>query len=621
MCGFVAVAQTDPIEKKRLVRQTDALFRRGPDDKGIWVSRDQRVGLGSRRLSIVDLSNNGHMPMTAINGNVAIAFNGEIYNFRLLRNELEGLGYRFSSNTDTEVVLMGYLEWGSDIVRRLNGMFGFAIYDSRDEGDKKIFIARDIAGEKPVLIYEGNGTIIVASELSAIFEDERVSRTLSPTGLDSLLAFGYLPGEQSLILGVRKLLPAHAGFYNLNTKTWAIQSYWIPPGFIDSNKTIDEYSYQFNELLKKSVSDQLMADVPVGIFLSGGLDSSLIVAAAASLAITKVKTFTIAFPGGGSYDESSHAKMVANYFGTEHHVLEFNGKMLDEFEFIAQNLDEPIGDSSILPTSLVSRFAGKSVKVALGGDGGDELFGGYTSYRLSKEHIIDATPSFIREFIANCAKKMPIGMPGRARLSSISGDPRARFESKSIVFNEFDRYRLLAKDIRDVVWKNLGEYSRSSLISFDGEFDSSAAMKLDFQTYLPDDILRKVDRASMMNSLEVRAPFLSRELIDFSFSALPSALKATKQDNKVLLKRISRAVLPKELHLDRKQGFSIPRLLWNSPDWLGMAKEELTSLPKTWFDQAELQRLIQSASLRPQAASYTFVLVLLARWQKRFGVY
>jgi asparagine synthase (glutamine-hydrolysing) len=618
MCGFVAVFDPTSVNKERLSCQVDALYKRGPDDKGLWISPDYTVGLGSRRLSINDLSNRGHMPMVSADRKASITFNGEIYNFRLLREELIGKGYQFISNTDTEVVLNGYLEWGSEIVTKLRGMFGFVIFDSRFS-NKKFFIARDIVGEKPVFITEQNGGVIIASELSAILSDERVSRNIDPVALDSLLALGYVPGELSLVSGIRKLLPAHAGFFDLKTLVWDIKSYWHLPKRVHSSNSIEESSVEFYSLLKQSVESQLQADVPVGIFLSGGIDSSLVLAAAAESGARKIKTFNVSFPGGGVFDESVYAKTVAEHFGTEHHTLDFNSEIINEFDFVSENLDEPIGDSSIVPTSLVSRFARQNVKVALGGDGGDELFGGYGSYQMSDDKYIKMFSPSVLKIVSQVAKRMPVGLPGRNRISSLSGDARARFVSRGIVFNEVDRYRILSNEIRDISLLNYAQKWRESLTS-DNIFSADAAMRMDFLSYLPCDILTKVDRASMMNSLEVRSPFLTKEIVDFAFSNVPLEYKVGIGFNKKLLKHTASKVLPKNLNLERKQGFSIPHALWNSKRWHSIIEDEIASLPRSWFNFRELKNLMEISSKQSKVASYFFVLVLLSRWRRRFNI-
>lgn len=624
MCGFVAVIDRAGVVVERLGRQTDALTHRGPDDRGVWVAPDGEIGLGSRRLAILDLSPRGHMPMVAAGGQVAIAFNGEIYNFRALRDDLLAAGHRFGSETDTEVVLTGYLHWGRAVVQRLDGMFGFAIYDSRDPSGPGLFVARDPSGEKPVLIHESQGRVIVASELGAVLGDERVARTLEPAALDSLLALGYLPGDASLVRGVRKLRAAHSVWIGSRGGGYHPQRYWSPAPRNPVAAEPAELADTGFAILKESVRQRLVADVPVGIFLSGGLDSSLVTAAAAAVAGRQIKTFTIAFPGGGSFDESQHAARVARHFGTEHHVLDFNGELLNEFQFVADHLDEPLGDASILPTSLVSRFARTNVTVALGGDGGDELFGGYPTYLMLEEYRRqrNTLPAGLRNLVGGMAARLPIGTKGRARFSALAGDVAAGFVERSLVFNRYDRRRLLSEPLRKHLTNDVAvEEWRRGLWPADAGCMEEAAMRTDFLSYFPDDILTKVDRASMLHSLEVRAPFLAREMLDFAFGAVPRASKISDGRTKVLLKDIARKVLPADLEVERKQGFSIPGALFGNQPCRDYALDSVAALPGDWFDKKALHGLLAGMRGNSTPAGFSFLLVLLSHWHQRYGVH
>lgn len=623
MCGFVAVIDPKGVSPERVSAQTDALLRRGPDDRGVWMSSDGRVALGSRRLAIVDLSPRGHMPMVTSDGKVVIAFNGEIYNYRELRDELKGLGYDFKGDADTEVVLHGYHRWGADVVQRLDGMFGFAIYDQRIGSGGSLFVARDRAGEKPVLIYDLDGQVIVASDLGAILADERVARVIDPAALDGLLALGYLPAGRSLICGVTKLAPAHSMWIPCEGRRHPAKRYWAPPVADMAKWGHAELADEAFSRLKDSVKRQLVADVPVGIFLSGGIDSSLITAAAAEVSDQRIKTFTIAFPGGGPLDESNHARKVAAHFGAEHHELPFTGELFKEFQFVADNLDEPLGDPSILPTSLVSRFARETVTVAIGGDGGDELFGGYSSYLQLKlqGRQRELIPATIRGAVSWGAKRLPIGFTGRARLASLGGDLASAFVSGSVLFNGNDRAQLLSNELRSqIAHLSPAETWRSGLWPESTRTPEQAAMMVDFLSYLPGDILTKVDRASMLHSLEVRAPFLSLPMLQFAFSSVPAEEKISGGRSKVLLKKIASRVLPKSLDIERKQGFSVPSALFGSPQWRDYSRSCFESLPRSWFSGAGLSRLADRIDRHPSAAGYSFLLVLLSRWQQRWNI-
>src|SRR5947209_10557356 len=324
MCGIVGMARSKERVNLALIEtMRDTMTHRGPDDRGSWSSDDGRVGFGHRRLSIIDLSPKGHQPMRSRDGNVCITFNGEIYNFLELRADLQRLGYTFDSESDTEVLLAAYAEWGTDALARLNGMFAFAMYDSLR---KRLFVARDRAGEKPLFYRHADGGFAFASELKALMADPALQRRIDLQSLNHYLAFGYVPGERCMLEGVRKLPQAHALTYDLDDNALHVWRYWRLPepssnGEVISAERGDELVDELHALLKDSVRRQMIADVPVGILLSGGVDSSLVTAMAASVSSRPVKTFTISFPGHGAYDEAAHARLVANHFGTDHSEL------------------------------------------------------------------------------------------------------------------------------------------------------------------------------------------------------------------------------------------------------------------------------------------------------------
>ena len=374
MCGIVGRCSFNSIiNQETLIAQRDALRHRGPDDKGIWCSNDSRVGLAHRRLSIIDTSSSGHQPMQNDTGEYCITFNGEIYNFKDLRKELKSRGHSFKSNSDTEVILASYIEWGESCLERFNGMFAFGIYDNKK---RKLFIARDRAGEKPLFYIIKNKEIIFASTLKALFADDSIDRHLDHESFQCYLAYGYVPGNMCIIEGINKLPPAHALTFDIDTGFSKIWEYWNLPeppnsndrNFIDESILMDE----LENLLEESVAKQLVADVPVGILLSGGLDSSIITAMAAR-SKNSFKTFTISFPGYKEYDETEHARLIARHFGTEHIELEATSSLINLLPKLARQFDEPIVDSSMIPTYLVSKLVRKHCTVALGGDGGDEL--------------------------------------------------------------------------------------------------------------------------------------------------------------------------------------------------------------------------------------------------------
>ena len=425
MCGIAGIASNAPapIERREWLRTgLDAIQHRGPDDWGDWWSDDTCVGLGHRRLSIIDLSAAGHQPMQDIEGELHIVFNGEIYNFADLRRELMGKGYAFRSHSDTEVILAAYREWGTACLSRLNGMFAFALYDSRN---RKLFLARDRAGEKPLFYMLVDGAFRFASELKVLLADPAIPRRINRHSLDCYLAMGYVPGGRCILEGMNKLAPAHAMVFDLNTGQCDVWRYWELPVYDETRKVREldegELVNELEALLEASVRRQLVADVPVGILLSGGVDSSLVTAMAVRSA-SNVRTFTISFPGDCRYDESAHARLIANHFRTEHTELSAAEVSADILPKLAGQFDEPIVDSSMIPTYLVSKLVRQHCTVAIGGDGGDELFGGYGHYsRLMWMNAkMGRLPRALRLLVAKTAESLvPVGFRGRVWLQGL----------------------------------------------------------------------------------------------------------------------------------------------------------------------------------------------------------
>lgn len=570
MCGICGIIKSDngaTVNLDVLKRMRDSLIHRGPDDAGIWLSCDKRVGLAHRRLSIIDLSEAGRQPMTNEDGKIRLVFNGEIYNFLEIKLLLEGKGHRFISQTDSEVVIHAYEEWGEKCLEYFNGMFAFLIYDCRKEDSPLLFMARDRVGKKPLYCYQNGDEFCFASELKGIKAAAERTFEIDYEALNFYLALGYVPGDMCILKGVKKLPPAHAAFFDINERKLTKWCHWEVPFSDDDNEkySADELTDELEYLLEDSVRLRMISDVPLGIFLSGGVDSSLVTAMAAKQTTTPVRTFTIAFPDAGKYDESKYAKIIADYFKTDHHVLNGKENMSDTIKQILPFIDEPIADSSFLPTYLVSKLTRRHVTVALGGDGGDELFGGYTHYRdaLRDKKRLAYIPSAILKTMAGLAAKLPAGVKGRNRIASLRGG----YLEKSIWGNPyFDidlRKRLLKPDVLDALGKDIDAPERFMLnLLTKGKNDIDKLTRLDFATYLPEDIMTKVDRASMANSLEVRAPWLDYRIIEFAFKKVPARLKVNSTDTRILQKRLSARLLPKELNLERKQGFSVPMDAW-----------------------------------------------------------
>jgi len=618
MCGIIGVAtQTAISDRGWLAAGRDAMRHRGPDDAGEWWSADGRIGLGHRRLSIIDLSPAGHQPMQDAARELTIVFNGEIYNFSNLRRELAAKGHAFRSQSDTEVILAAYREWSTECLSRLNGMFALAIYDARH---RQIFMARDRAGEKPLFYALGDGVLRFASELKGLMADPALPRSIDPEALDCYLAMGFVPGERCMLQGVKKLPPARALTFNLDSGQSRLWRYWTLPE-LNPQAATDQANEpalldELETLLEDAVRRQLVADVPVGVLLSGGVDSSLVTAMAVRTA-PRVKTFTIRFPGYGQYDETEHARLIAGHFGTEHVELEAGASGVNLLPELARQFDEPIVDSSMIPTFLVSRLIRQHCTVALGGDGGDELFGGYGHYNrlLWMQRRLGWIPRILRLAVAKAAEDLlPVGFKGRNWLQGLEADLQTGLPLIASYFDRSSRRRLTAQGPGTLTSEDI----RAQRIPSTPDL-LQRATRMDFENYLAEDILVKVDRASMLNSLEVRAPLLDYRLIEFAFAKVPSRLKVTPGGRKVLLKKLAGRVLPPAFDAQRKQGFSIPLAAWlRSGPWRDFFREVLSGAAGSLFNRKEVARLLDGQDKGRANSERLFALVMLELWRREY---
>ena len=621
MCGIIGIAsQTAICDRGWLAAGRDAMRHRGPDDAGEWWSVDGSIGLGHRRLAIIDLSPAGHQPMQDASGESCIVFNGEIYNFADLRRELVAKGHSFRSHSDTEVILVAYREWGTDCLSRLNGMFAFALYDGRQ---RQLFMARDRVGEKPLFYSLANGALRFASELKGLMADPTLPRRIDPESLDCYLAMGFVPGERCILQGVNKLPPAHALVFNLESRQSRLWCYWQLPeldpsaaaGLADEAALLDE----LEALLEDAVRRQLVADVPVGVLLSGGVDSSLVTAMAVRAA-PKVKTFTIRFPGYGQYDETEHARLIARHFGTEHVELEAAESTVDLLPLLAGQFDEPVVDSSMIPTYLVSRLIREHCTVTLGGDGGDELFGGYGHYNrlLWMQRKLDWIPQSVRWSMAKAAEALlPVGFKGRNWLQGLEVDLQTGLPLIASYFDRTTRRRLLKAQSPGTM---AAERVREQRIPKTADL-LQRATRMDFENYLAEDILVKVDRASMLNSLEVRAPLLDYRLIEFAFGKVPSRLKATPTHRKVLLKKLACRLLPPEFDPHRKQGFSIPLASWlQSGPWRNFFRDTLLGSDNAFFSTKVVSTLLDGQGKGRANSERLFALAMFELWRRKYQI-
>ncbi len=622
MCGIVGKAGRKIVKDANLLRlMRDTMVHRGPDDAGEWWSEDGTVGMAMRRLAIIDLSPAGHQPMLDKSGKLAIVFNGEIYNYRELRDELAAKGHLFKTSSDTEAILEAYREWGTDCVGRLNGMFAFALFDIPR---RELFLARDRAGEKPLFYRHEEGRFWFGSELKSILADKSVGRKLNRISLEYYLTFGYVPGELCILDGFVKLSPAHAMTYHIDSDRLNVWRYWqLPESEPSTAADEEELAEELEALLKDSVRRQLIADVPVGIMLSGGVDSSLVTALAAATSNEKVKTFTVTFPGFGTFNEAPYARIVADHFATEHTELEAGMVQPEIMAELARQFDEPIADSSMIPTYMVSKLIRRHATVALGGDGGDELFGGYMHYSL----ILKAAGRFA--FIPGIAKLflrrgletlLPPGFPYKDKaLLGLYQNPHDIVRNGSY-FDQRNAARVLAghRSFQTT------ESQRFSFNKYHNERQGlsllRSAMGTDFLNYLPSDVLVKVDRASMLASLETRAPFLDHRVIEFAFSRVPDSMKATEDRRKILLKKLARKILPPQLDIERKQGFSIPLGDWFKKGWGVYMTEVLLDSSQTLFDRKAVSRLARLQYKDIFNYQRLYALTMLELWRRKYDI-
>jgi len=568
---------------------------RGPNDEGIFL--DDYTGLGMRRLSIIDLET-GHQPIHNEDESIWIVFNGEIYNYRELRQFLERKNHRFYTLSDTEVIIHLYEEFGNDCVTLLNGMFAFAIWDLNK---KKLLLARDRIGIKPLHYIVLNNKLIFGSEIKSILQDANVKREVNLKALHHFLAFEYVPAPITMFKGIKKLLPGH--ILVCEKGNVSVRKYWYLE-FSDRNEqSVAYYSDKIYELLKKSVERRLISDVPLGAFLSGGIDSSSIVGLMTELMDQSVKTFSIGFEEE-SYNELEYARIVAEHFETEHYEEIITPDAVNLVNRIIGYLDEPFADVSVFPTYLVSELARKHVTVVLSGDGGDEQFAGYDWYVASKLDMhYRKAPRVFRAGVAKVVQKLP---PSSQKKGFVNMLQRFTEGSSLPVDGRHVRWQYFITDEeRECLYTNNLDDETHNLHSFDiiNNYYSinhvndklSREQYVDIKMYLPDDILVKVDRMSMANSLEARVPFLDHEFVEFS-ATIPSNLKLHGLTTKYILKKTMSRLLPKEIIHRKKQGFSIPMKNWLRDELMNMMLEVLSKElieEKGYFNYEQVNKLIQ----------------------------
>jgi asparagine synthase (glutamine-hydrolysing) len=561
MCGIAGISGPELTENEEsrdlIARMLGAVEHRGPDDEGHYI--DPGVAMGMRRLAIIDLAT-GRQPISNEDGSIWIVFNGEIYNYRELRELLLARGHKLRTRTDTETIAHLYEDEGERCVERLRGMFAFAIWDRRE---RSLFLARDRVGKKPLHYAMAGRALVFGSEIKSLLQHPGVKREVNLQAISDFLSFGYVPDPATAFTGVRKLPPGHTLTFKdglIYTRRYWDFDYSRESDGRGHDAREEDYVERLRELIAESVRVRLESDVPLGAFLSGGIDSSLVVAMMARE--MKVKTFSIGFPESG-FDELRYARIAARHFGADHHEFVVKPDVCRLVEEIVWHHDEPFADVSSVPTYIVSKMAREHVTVALSGDGGDEVFGGYERYVVDRRRQrYERIPNFLRRALLRTARALPQGAYGKRFLRNIALEPAARYVDSVSYFDRDSQLNLFSEDARLA----LAGYDPAR--RFEQMFAAPATRSrlerllfLDSKTYLPGDILVKVDRMSMANSLETRAPLLDHHLIEFA-QTIPASFKLRGLETKYILKRAAMGLIPEEIIRRPKQGFDVPIRRW-----------------------------------------------------------
>lgn len=622
IAGFINHEQdtNEPVSRRTLARMCRVIKHRGPDDQGVTIKGP--AALGMRRLSIIDLAG-GHQPMSGCVRDLTIVFNGEIYNYLELQQELKSRGHVFKTNSDTETIVHAYEEYGNACLDHLRGMFAFAIWNAND---RELFIARDRAGEKPLYYTVTRpGTFIFGSELKSLREHQEFLPETDIEALDAYLTFGYVPDPLTIFRNVHKLPPGH--YLTFNHGSVQVKQYWDFPyenPQSDPFENEEDCIEELRALLDESVRLRLVADVPLGAFLSGGIDSSTVVGLMARHTGRAVKTFSIGFHED-SYDELKYARVAAQKFGTEHHEFVVTPEICDVVDELAWHFDEPFADSSAIPTYIVSKLAREHVTVVLSGDGGDELFAGYTRYAIDqKRNGFARLPRALREGLMQpLGRNLPHGAWGRNYVHRIALNSLDRYIEEISTFTRLNKPLLYANEFSRRLngsetaarFRKIASRSRSA-----SHIDP--LLYLDSKTYLPGDILTKVDRMSMAVSLEVRVPLLDHKLIEFVCTRIPASMKMKGLETKHILKRAMADDIPAAI-LDRpKQGFGVPIKEWINRQLRARIRDTLTE-PRTtqrgYFEPQYVSVLLNEHERgRRDHASELWALFMLELWHRQF---
>jgi asparagine synthase (glutamine-hydrolysing) len=638
MCGIVGKITYDgtPIEPGLIKKMCATLAHRGPDDEGVWISHKDpgdgknftsnrlQVGLGHRRLSIIDLTEAGHQPMPNEDRSLWISYNGEIYNFLELRSQLESKGHLFSSATDTEVILHLYEEYGDRCVNHLRGMFAFAIWDKKQQ---RLLLARDRLGKKPLFYYADSKKFLFASEIKAILADPEINVSPDLTALHHYLTYQYIPSPFSAFKGIKKLPPGH--ILTLENGVIRISRYWKLSYSYKQDRKEEEWLEIIIEKLKEAVGLRMVSDVPLGAFLSGGIDSSAVVALMAQLSPTPIKTFSIGFEEK-EYNELAYARLVAQRYQTEHHEFIVRPNAIEILPKLIWHYNEPFADSSAIPTYYLAKMTREYVTVALNGDAGDENFAGYDRYVANKLATwYDYLPGILWSKISKLTDILPYSTDPRSFLRRVKrflealAEPRERRYGRWVIhFSNYMKEGLYTQEFKELV---AGIDSMTLLEHWYASSDApdfiDATLSVDVNSYLPDDLLVKVDIASMAHSLEARSPFLDHEFMEL-VAQIPSSLKLKGRNKKYILKKALASLIPAEILNRPKMGFGVPIDHWFRKELKEMAYDILLdnrSLQRGYFNRNYIKQMLDEHS--QSYRNWHFLLwnlLILELWHRMF---
>ena len=622
MCGIFGLLHFDdsPVERATLKAMAQVSVHRGPDDEGLYLAG--ACGIGMRRLSIIDLAG-GHQPMSNADGSLTLVCNGEIYNFRELRRELRELGHRFATRSDSEVLLHGYAQWGDDVVQRLNGMYGFALWDARR---RRLVVGRDRLGIKPIYLYHDARRIAFASEAKALLALPGVHAHIDSEALSSYLNLGYVAAPASMFKGITKLPPATL----LSIERGRLQQirYWRIPANTDTAIPEAEWIERTREQLDQAVRMQMVSDVPIGAFLSGGIDSSTVVGLMARHGGQSIRTYSIGFKGAAAeeyYNELPYARRVAQLFGTEHHEILVRPDTAALLPRLLWHMDEPISDSAFITTYLVSQFARREVKVILSGVGGDELFGGYWRY-LGHHYqaYFDRLPAWMRRTAAAAGRRLPSDR--HTPLLNLSRLARGFLESAELPFE--DRYRAYVEvftppEVRRLLRLETPPPDRiaEAFLEATGDDALNRMLAVDAHTQLPDDLLLLTDKMSMATSLECRVPLLDHELVELA-ARMPHTVKIRGGRLKHAMKEAVSHLLPRDILERRKRGFGTPMGAWLKSDLAPLMHELLSEASisaRGLLDPAPVRELVaQHNANRVDGTDRLLALMNLEIWARMY---